>query len=75
MTTTASSPKDLRHQDTTGPRKHTATWAVGDIISVGSTRWCIRILNGQHVELEAMNVNSGIWWTTRLNQLPEKEGA
>lgn len=48
------------------------TWTVDDVVHVGSTRWAIRVLNGDHVELEAMNVSPGIWWTTTLTQLPDK---
>jgi hypothetical protein len=48
-------------------------WKVGDQIIVGNVRWIIRILRGQHVELEAANVPAGIWWSTTLDRLPAKE--
>ena len=44
---------------------------VGDALMVGSTRWVIRTINGQAVELEAANVSPGIWWSTTLDRLPE----
>jgi hypothetical protein len=45
---------------------------VGDTIMVGSTRWVIRTITGEAVELEASNVSPGIWWSTTLDHLPEK---
>lgn len=48
------------------------SWKVNDIVLVGSTRWIIRAVNGEHVELEAANVSPGIWWSTTVAQLPEK---
>lgn len=70
---TSAAPTDLRHQTADRPRARTEQWAVGDVLTLGNVCWCIRILNGQHVELEAMNVNNGIWWTTTLGNLPDKE--
>lgn len=54
------------------PRPRTATWQEGDALTLGRTRWIIRVLRGEHVELEAANVPAGIWWTTTLDKLPEK---
>lgn len=48
-------------------------WQVNDIVHVGTTRWIIRILDGQNVELEASNTSPGIWWRTTLDHLPDKE--
>ena len=56
----------------TAPRPKTEAWGEGDVVIVGRVRWAIRILQGEHVELEAMNVPSGMWWTTTLDRLPEK---
>nr|WP_274635550.1 hypothetical protein [Microbacterium bovistercoris] len=50
-------------------------WEVGDLIELGQTRWVVRIITGDHVELEAMNVPAGIWWTTTLAHLPDKVAA
>jgi hypothetical protein len=48
-------------------------WRVNDIVQVGATRWIVRIVDGQSVELEASNVSPGIWWRTTLDRLPAKE--
>lgn len=55
------------------PRPATAAWVEGDAFTLGRTRWIIRVLRGDHVELEASNVPAGIWWTTTIDNLPEKE--
>lgn len=65
-------PDDLRHQTTTGPRPRTAAWAVGDVLHVGATRWIIRSILGERVELEASSAAAGIWWRTTFANLPEK---
>lgn len=52
------------------PRPLVAKRKIGEIVQVGNTRWIIRVLNGEHVELEASNVAPGIWWTTTLSNLP-----
>lgn len=44
---------------------------IGDVITVGSTRWVIRTLLDQNATLEALNANSGIIWHTTLNNLPD----
>lgn len=68
-------PIELRDHTTDAPRPKTAHWAVGDIVQRGSVRWCIRMITRQTVELEAMNAPAGIWWTTTLDQLPDKAAA
>lgn len=68
----ASAPDDLRITDTTGPRPRTATWEVGDVVTIGRERWAVRTLTGEQVELEALNTTGGIWWTTTLDRLPDK---
>lgn len=56
------------------PRPRSLSWAIGDLVVVGSTRWVIRNIVGDHVEFEATNVSAaGIWWTTTLDRLPDKE--
>jgi hypothetical protein len=56
----------------TPPRPKSLVWQVGDLVQLGSARWIIRTITGRDVELEASNAPSGIWWTTTLNNLPEK---
>ena len=68
----ATAPDDLRITDTLGPRGRTATWQVGDIVTVGRERWVIRTLIARGVELEALSTIGGIWWTTTIDRLPEK---
>jgi hypothetical protein len=58
---------------TTKPRPKTTGWEVGDVVQLGSARWIIRTITGRQVELDASNAPGGIWWTTTLNNLPEKE--
>jgi len=65
-------PIRLADHDPTGPRPHTTTWTVGDVVQVGRVRWIIRILTDHKVELEAANVPAGIWWRTTLDHLPDK---
>lgn len=48
------------------------SWKVNDTVTVGSTRWIVRVVKGEHIELEAANVTPGIWWTTTTAHLPEK---
>lgn len=53
------------------PKRLATEWRLDDVVQVGSVRWAIRILNPDgHVELEALNVQPGIWWTTTLDNLP-----
>lgn len=68
----ATAPDDLRITDTTGPRPHTETWAVGDVVTFGRERWAVRVLTDDAVELEALNAAAGIWWRTTLDRLPVK---
>ena len=65
-------PEDLRHQTTGAPRRRTAAWAVGDTMHVGATRWIIRSIIGENVELEASSAAAGIWWRTTIDRLPVK---
>ncbi|WP_345750091.1 hypothetical protein [Microbacterium rhizophilus] len=55
------------------PRPKALGWRIGDLVVLGSTRWVIRTLVGEQVELEATNTPTGIWWTTTLDKLPDKE--
>lgn len=43
----------------------------GDTLTVGSTRWIIRSIDGQDVVLEASNASPGIVWRTTLDRLPD----
>lgn len=54
------------------PRRHIseATHRVGDIITVGATRWLIQQITGKDVVLEATNTLAGIVWRTTLTNLP-----
>lgn len=70
-----TAPDDLRHADPTGPRTRTAQWVVGDTVQTGSSRWIIRVITGDDVELEASSTDPGIWWRTTLANLPEKAAA
>lgn len=72
MSPRIADPVRLNDTPTDTRRPVTPDWAVGDVVQVGRVRWIIRILNDQHVELEATNVPAGIWWTTTLNNLPDK---
>lgn len=67
-----TAPDDLRIRDTTGPRRRSDDWSVGDVVTLGRERWAIRVITGTRVELEAFNTLSGIWWTTTLDRIPEK---
>ncbi|WP_309129461.1 hypothetical protein [Microbacterium sp.] len=44
---------------------------VGDVLTVGSTRWLIRSIHDDKVVLEASSAPAGIVWTTTLDNLPE----
>ncbi|WP_449408031.1 hypothetical protein [Microbacterium maritypicum] len=44
---------------------------LGDVVTVGNTRWKIQELNGDRAVLEAMNIPGGIIWRTTLDRLPE----
>lgn len=44
---------------------------VGDLLTLGSTRWLIRSIAGDQVVLEAANTAAGIIWTTTLDNLPD----
>lgn len=60
---------------TIAPRKTRPSWQLGDLLTVGRTRWVIRRLDRSmgRVVLEAMNTtNHGEWWDTTLDRLPEK---
>ncbi len=70
-----TAPDDLRLIDTDGPRARSPQWQVGDIVYTGGTRWIIRILDGEQVELEASSAPAGIWWRTTLANLPAKAAA
>lgn len=49
------------------------TWAVGDVVTVGSRRWIIRRLSGEDVLLASSNTsNHKVTWTTTLTRLPKK---
>lgn len=53
-----------------------STWAVGDALTIGKTRWIIRVITGRRVELESANhVNHNIWWDTTVGKLPKKASA
>lgn len=55
------------------PRPQALGWQIGDLVIVGSTRWVIRIIQGEKVELEATSITAGgIWWRTTLDRLPDK---
>jgi hypothetical protein len=61
----------------TAPRALTGrrVYAPGEAVHVGSTRWIIRTIIGDRVELEAGNTPAGIWWRTTLDRLPAKAAA
>lgn len=52
------------------PRPLIGKRAVGEVVQIGRTRWIIRLLRGEHVELEASNISPRVWWTTTLSSLP-----
>lgn len=47
-------------------------WAVDDVVTIGAVRWAIRSIQGNRVQLEALNANAGIIWDTTLDKLPER---
>lgn len=48
------------------------SYMAGDAVTVGSTRWLIRSIQGDDVVLEASNTPAGIVWTTTLDKLPTR---
>lgn len=71
----ATAPDDLRHTTADTPRRRSTAWEVGDVVYTGETRWIIRVITGDAVELEASSAAAGIWWRTTLANLPAKAAA
>lgn len=69
--TAATSPATRRAKAAPRSKRLTSRWAQGDVVQTGSTRWAIRTLRGQDVELEALNRSPRIRWYTTLDHLPE----
>lgn len=56
-------------------RKPKPKWVSGDLLTVGRTRYVIRVVYSTgRVLLEAMNTVTAkaLWWDTTLENLPEK---
>ena len=49
-------------------------WRVGDVVTIGRTRWAIRTVKSTAIVLEGLNTDR-IVWRTSLDLLPRKGAA